>query len=172
MIQLPENFDSIFRYIEVVSQRAEQIIKGARPRSDVRRAKSTLQARDDVDAGTVEWRVLTQEELDAQRQAMVEQFRAEMESVEEEATESKPTVDVLPTSGGEAKVVDAGGLGAPEDADDELQRLQQLLGMAGATIPETVEEVPAEEASADDAAEAVPAVESDDSGDDKVDEKD
>ncbi len=178
MIQLPENFDSIFRYIEVVSQRAEQIIKGARPRSDVRRAKSTLQARDDVDAGTVEWRVLTQEELDAQRQAMVEQFRAEMESVEEEATESTPTVDVLPTSGGKTPAVEAGGLGAPEDTDDELQRLQRLLGMAGATIPDIVEEAPVEvsdsveKPSSGDAGEAEPTVESDDSGDDKVDEKD
>ncbi len=173
MIQLPENFDSIFRYIEVVSQRAEQIIKGARPRSDVRAAKSTLQARDDVDAGTVEWRVLTQEELDAQRQAMVEQFRAEMESVEEEAAEGSPTVDVLPTSGGQAKVVDAESLGAPEDGDDELKRLQRLLGMAGATIPDIVEEkeIAAEQASSADAGEAESAVESDDSGDDKVDEK-
>ncbi len=177
MIQLPENFDSIFRYIEVVSQRAEQIINGARPRSDVRAAKPTLQARDDVDEGTVEWRILTQEELDAQRQAMVEQFRAEMESVEEEAVEGSPTPDVLPTSGGEAPAVDAGGLGAPEDTDDELQRLQRLLGMAGATIPDLAEEAPAEDAgvaeqaSAGDAGEAEPTVESDDSGDDKVDEE-
>ena len=65
MIELPENFDSIFRYIVVVSQRAEQIINGAKVRSDTRHQKPTLGAKDDVDAGLVDWRILTQEELDA-----------------------------------------------------------------------------------------------------------
>ena len=140
MIQLPENFDSIFRYIEVVSQRAEQIIKGARPRAEVRAAKPTLQARDDVDAGAVDWRILTQEELDAQRQAMVEQFRAEMESVEEEVVEDAVAKDVLPTSSGDGPALETVEVGADPDADDELARLQRLLGMAGATIPEVVED--------------------------------
>ena len=75
MIQLPKEFDSVFRYIVVVSQRAEQLIKGAKPRTDSRRAKPTLIARDDVEGGQVGWRVLTQEELDAHRQALVEQFQ-------------------------------------------------------------------------------------------------
>lgn len=165
MIQLPENFDSIFRYLEVVSQRAEQIIRGARPRTEVRAAKPTLQARDDVDAGTVEWRVLTQEELDAQRQAMVDQFRAEMESVE--TVEGAATPDVLPTSGGEAPVSDTGVVEADGEADDELQRLQRLLGMAGVTIPDV-----AEEGSAEDAGKVDSVVEVDTSDDDGVDEKD
>ena len=177
MMQLPENFDSIFRYIEVVSQRAEQIIRGARPRTEARAAKPTLQARDDVDGGTVEWRILTQEELDAQRQAMVEQFRAEMESVEEEAAEGAATPDVLPTSGGKAPALDPGVLGAPEEIDDELQKLQQLLGMAGATIPDIASVESVEEVSADDAVKAESAVESNassaaDATDDEVDEKD
>lgn len=147
MMQLPENFDSIFRYIEVVSQRAEQIIRGARPRTDVRAAKATLQAKDDVDGGTVDWRILTQEELDAQRQAMVEQFRAEMENVEEEAAEGSATPDVLPTSGGEGPALETNPLGgAEDDADDELKRLQKLLGMAGATIPDIAEEATGEDA--------------------------
>ena len=84
MIQLPEDFDSIFRYIVVVSQRAEQIINGAKPRSESRFNKPTLKARDDVDAGEVDWRILTQEELDAHRQAMVEQFRAEVDAASEQ----------------------------------------------------------------------------------------
>ena len=178
MMQLPENFDSIFRYIEVVSQRAEQIIRGARPRTDVRAAKPTLQARDDVDGGTVDWRVLTQEELDAQRQAMVEQFRAEMESVEEAAAEGSPTRDVLPTSGGADKGPDAGVVEPAGEPDDELQRLQRLLGMAGATVSDIPEESaiedagPAKEASAGDAGEVESTPESDGSADDGVDEKD
>jgi len=83
MIQLPEEFDSIFRYIVVVSQRAEQLINGAKVRTESRYAKPTLKARHDVDGKAVEWRVLTQEELDAHREAMVEQFRAEVSAVTE-----------------------------------------------------------------------------------------
>ena len=80
MIELPKEFDSIFRYIVVVSQRAEQIINGAKPRSESRYAKPTLVARDDVEDGKVSWRILSQEELDAHRQALVEQFRAEVDA--------------------------------------------------------------------------------------------
>ncbi len=123
MIELPEEFDSIFRYIVVVSQRAEQIINGAKPRTESRFKKPTLKARDDVDGGEVTWRILTQEELDAHRQAMVEQFRAEMDAAgERDSKEQIP--DVLPTSAVRKAVV-------PDDADrdDELMRLQRLLGM-------------------------------------------
>lgn len=123
MIQLPKEFDSVFRYIVVVSQRAEQIIKGAKPRTDSRRAKPTLIARDDVEGGQVGWRVLTQEELDAHRQALVEQFRAEMEAANErDLRQAIP--DVLPTASVE-EVADE-----DEDRDDELLRLQKLLGMS------------------------------------------
>jgi DNA-directed RNA polymerase subunit K/omega len=123
MIQLPKEFDSVFRYIVVVSQRAEQIIKGAKPRTDSRRAKPTLIARDDVEGGQVGWRVLTQEELDAHRQALVEQFRAEMEAANErDLRQAIP--DVLPTASVE-EIADE-----DEDRDDELLRLQKLLGMS------------------------------------------
>jgi DNA-directed RNA polymerase subunit K/omega len=127
MIQLPEDFDSIFRYIVVVSQRAEQIINGAKPRAESRFNKPTLKARDDVDAGEVDWRILTQEELDAHRQAMVEQFRAEVDAAsEQQAGQAIP--DVLPTGD-----VPAAAAAAPaaedDDRDDELARLQRLLGM-------------------------------------------
>lgn len=126
MIQLPEDFDSIFRYIVVVSQRAEQIINGAKPRTESRFKKPTLKARDDVDGGEVDWRILTQEELDAHRQAMVEQFRAEVDAASEhQAGQAIP--DVLPTGDAPAPVAAA----AVEDMekDDELARLQRLLGM-------------------------------------------
>jgi DNA-directed RNA polymerase subunit K/omega len=122
MIQLPKEFDSIFRYIVVVSQRAEQLINGAKARTESRHAKPTLVARDDVEAGEVDWRVLTQEELDAHRQALVEQFRAEVDAASEQPS-SEPIPDVLPTA--EVKV----GAGDDEERDDELERLQRLLGM-------------------------------------------
>ena len=125
MIELPEEFDSIFRYIVVVSQRAEQLINGAKPRTESIHEKLTLKARDDVDGGAVGWRVLTQEELDAHRQAMVEQFKAEVGAVTEPES-ARPIPDVLPTS--KLPAVEAG---AGVEQDDELARLQRLLGMTG-----------------------------------------
>ena len=122
MIELPKEFDSIFRYIVVVSQRAEQIINGAKPRTESRFAKPTLKARDDVEEGKVTWRILTQEELDAHRQALVEEFRAEVDAASEQPS-TEPIPDVLPT----AEVVPVAG--EDEAKDDELARLQRLLGM-------------------------------------------
>jgi len=126
MTQLPEDYDSIFRYIVVVSQRAEQLINGAKPRVDSNAEKPTLQAIADVEAGQVGWRILTQEELDAQRQAIVDQFRAEV--ADEAGLERREIPDVLPT--GDAKASKAAAAGG-EDRDDELDRLQRLLGMIG-----------------------------------------
>ena len=132
MIQLPEDFDSIFRYIVVVSQRAEQLVNGAKPRSESRHDKATLVAIDDVDEGQVDWRILTQEELDAQRQAIVDQLRAEVGVADAETVEGAEIPDVLPT--GDAPAAAEAPAGAEEDVerDDELARLQKLLGMAGA----------------------------------------
>jgi DNA-directed RNA polymerase subunit K/omega len=121
MIELPEEFDSIFRYIVVVAQRAEQIINGAKPRSESRYLKPTLIARDDVEAQVVKWRILTQEELDAHRQALVEQFRAEVDAASERPT-MRQIPDVLPTA--DVMIADD-----DEERDDELARLQKLLGM-------------------------------------------
>jgi DNA-directed RNA polymerase subunit K/omega len=121
MIELPKEFDSIFRYIVVVSQRAEQIINGAKPRSESRYLKPTLIARDDVEAKAVSWRILSQEELDAHRQALVEQFRAEVDAASERPT-MRQIPDVLPTA--DLAIADD-----DEDRDDELARLQKLLGM-------------------------------------------
>ena len=133
MIELPKEFDSIFRYIVVVSQRAEQIINGAKPRTESRFAKPTLKARDDVEEGKVTWRILTQEELDAHRQALVEEFRAEVDAASEQPS-TDPIPDVLPT----ADVAIAAG--DDDEKDDELARLQRLLGMtrtAGAAVEES-----------------------------------
>ena len=128
MTQFPEEFDSIFRYIVVVSQRAEQIMKGAKPRTDTRHHKPTLIAKDDVEAGQVGWRILTQEELDARRQEIVEQFRAEVAG---EGLEPAPAIrDVLPTT----RAVE------DDQRDDELVRLQRLLGMAGLSAGAAEEE--------------------------------
>jgi len=131
MIQLPEGFDSIFRYIVVVSQRAEQLVNGAKPRCESRHDKLTLVAIDDVDEGQVEWRILTQEELDAQRQAIVDQLRAEVGVNEADEAPEVAIPDVLPTSDATAVVEVAASAGGEGKPDDELIRLQKLLGMAG-----------------------------------------
>ena len=143
MIELPEEFDSIFRYIVVVSQRAEQIINGAKPRTESRFKKPTLKARDDVDGGAVSWRILSQEELDAHRQAMVEQFRAEMDAAGDRDSKA-PIPDVLPTSAVRAVVPD------DEDRDDELMRLQRLLGMTRGAVAIDDEEDGDEDGEGDD----------------------
>lgn len=148
MIQMPKEFDSIFRYIVVVSQRAEQLINGAKARTESRHAKPTLVARDDVEAGEVTWRVLTQEELDAHRQALVEQFKAEVDAASEKPS-TEPIPDVLPTADVEL------GADDDEDRDDELERLQRLLGMTRSTgaagevdvVGEDADEDPDEESS-------------------------
>ncbi len=135
MIELPKEFDSIFRYIVVVSQRAEQIINGAKPRTESRHAKPTLKARNDVEEGQVTWRILTQEELDAHRQALVEEFRAEVDAASERPS-TEPIPDVLPT----AEVAVA--TDKVEEKDDELARLQRLLGLtrtAGSAAGDTDE---------------------------------
>ena len=147
MIQLPEEFDSIFRYIVVVSQRAEQIINGAKPRTESRFAKPTLKARDDVEAGAVDWRILTQEELDAHRQALVEQFRAEVDAASDPQAAARPIPDVLPTGDTPAVVEAEDG-----EKDDELARLQKLLGMANKEPAVADEEAAADDESGDDAA--------------------
>ena len=143
MIELPEGFDSVFRYIVVVAQRAEQLINGAKPRTESRHRKATLTAKDDVDTGQVPWRVLSQEELDAQRQAIVDQFRAEMAGEELVPERERPVRDVLPTTADRERreEIDLG------ERDDELARLQRLLGMAGGQPDEEEEE---EEAAADE----------------------
>ena len=140
MIELPKEFDSIFRYIVVVSQRAEQIINGAKPRTESRYAKPTLKARDDVEEGKVTWRILTQEELDAHRQALVEQFRAEVDAASEQPS-SEPIPDVLPTVD-----VAAAAAGDDEDKDDELARLQRLLGMTRTAVAAEITEDDGDEA--------------------------
>jgi len=133
MIQLPEGFDSIFRYIVVISQRAEQLVNGAKPRSESRHDKPTLVAIDDVLEGKVEWRILTQEELDAQRQAIVDQLRAEVGVTEADEAAAGAIPDVLPTVDVAAAVEVVAGAVEEGEKDDELVRLQKLLGMAGAT---------------------------------------
>jgi DNA-directed RNA polymerase subunit K/omega len=111
---LPEGIDSVFRYIVITAQRAEQLIQSAKPRMESKHVKASLIAKDEVDADLVEWRVLTPEEVEARRQAVVDELKAEMAGPEGAVR------DVLPTEP------------EPEEGsrDEELARLQKLFGMA------------------------------------------
>ncbi len=54
---LPEGVDSRFRYVLLVSKRAEQLIQGAQPRTRSRHAKPTRVAMDEVAANEVKWQL-------------------------------------------------------------------------------------------------------------------
>jgi hypothetical protein len=83
--------------------------------------------------------VLTQEELDAQRQAIVEQFRAEVGADRIQAEAHPQLPDVLPTGPVEEREEPAAV--EPEDRDDELSRLQRLLGLGDRGVEPVEEEV-------------------------------
>ena len=128
MMTFPEEFDSVFRYIVVTSRRAEQLMQGAKPRIESRHTKPTLIAKDEVDHNLVSWHVLTAEEIEAERQAMVEQYRAEV-GADVAGEPARPIEDVLPTAHGPegAEVLEE-----KVERDDEVARLARLLGLGGA----------------------------------------
>jgi DNA-directed RNA polymerase omega subunit len=54
---LPEGIDSKFRYVLLVSKRAEQLIQGAQPRTKSRHAKPTRVAMEEVEKNVVKWQM-------------------------------------------------------------------------------------------------------------------
>lgn len=54
---LPENIDSKFRYVLLVSKRAEQLIQGAQPRTRSKHAKPTRIAMEEVEKNQVKWQM-------------------------------------------------------------------------------------------------------------------
>jgi len=50
-----ESMDSKFRYVLLVAERAEQLMRGARPKVDAVAGKPTRVAREEIDGGLVEW---------------------------------------------------------------------------------------------------------------------
>lgn len=50
-----ESMDSKFRYVLLVAQRAEQLMRGARPKLDLPGVKPTSVAREEIDRSLVEW---------------------------------------------------------------------------------------------------------------------
>ena len=54
---LPEGIDSKFRYVLLVSKRAEQLIQGASSRVKSRHVKPTRVAMEEVERNTVKWQL-------------------------------------------------------------------------------------------------------------------
>jgi DNA-directed RNA polymerase omega subunit len=54
---LPEGIESRFRYVLLVSKRAEQLIQGAQPRTRSKHAKPTRVAMEEVEKNQVKWQL-------------------------------------------------------------------------------------------------------------------
>ncbi len=54
---LPDGIDSKFRYVLLVSKRAEQLIQGAQPKTRPRHAKPTRIAMEEVEKNVVKWQL-------------------------------------------------------------------------------------------------------------------
>ena len=54
---LPEGIDSRFRYVLLVSKRAEQLIQGAQARTKSKHAKPTRIAMEEVEKNQVKWQM-------------------------------------------------------------------------------------------------------------------
>jgi len=54
---LPEGVDSKFRYVLLVSKRAEQLIQGSSPKMKTKHAKPTRVAMEEIDKSQVKWQL-------------------------------------------------------------------------------------------------------------------
>ena len=57
MAELPEGVDSRFRYVLLVSKRAEQLIQGSQPKMKSRHAKPTRVAMEEIEKNQVKWQL-------------------------------------------------------------------------------------------------------------------
>ena len=54
---LPEGVDSKFRYVLLVSKRAEQLIQGSQPKLKTKHAKPTRVAMEEIEKKQVKWQL-------------------------------------------------------------------------------------------------------------------
>jgi len=59
---LPEGVDSRFRYVLLVSKRAEQLIQGAQPKMKTKHAKPTRVAMEEIEKKQVKWALTAPED--------------------------------------------------------------------------------------------------------------
>lgn len=68
MVHIPDEIDSKFRYIQIASQRALQLMKGADPRVDSDAAKAVLVAMEEVSAGKVDFVTEDLQDFDSEQE--------------------------------------------------------------------------------------------------------
>jgi len=85
MDRLPEKLDSKFRYVLLAAGRAEQLMRGARPKIDSRPRKPTVMAMDEVNRDLVAWEYGPAPEPEP----------PQVEAVEEAPNASTPSTDEL-----------------------------------------------------------------------------
>ena len=73
--------DSYYLFVEVTAQRCSQLMRGAKPKIDLRAHKFTTVAREEVRADLVPWQQVTDEQIAAELAA-----RREAEAAEAAAT--------------------------------------------------------------------------------------
>ena len=74
----PEDVDSKFRYVLVAAKRAEQLMHGARAKTD-ETSKPTVQAMHEVTTGLVEWEYGPAPEPEGEELALDEELAADLE---------------------------------------------------------------------------------------------
>jgi DNA-directed RNA polymerase omega subunit len=62
--ELPRGVDSRFRYVLLVSKRAEQLIQGAQPKMKSKHFKPTRIAMEEIDRDQVKWQLSPPEETE------------------------------------------------------------------------------------------------------------
>lgn len=89
-----ESMDSKFRYVLLVAQRAEQIMRGARTKLDLPTVKPTTVAKEEIDRGLVDWDYGPAPEPELELEGLVEE-EEEVEAAEEaEAVEAEEEEEV------------------------------------------------------------------------------
>lgn len=91
-LSVRESMDSKFRYVLLVAQRAEQLMRGARAKLDLPGVKPTSVAREEIDRSLVEWDYgpAPEPELEAlpeEGEAVAEAADEEVEAVRSEEEE-------------------------------------------------------------------------------------
>jgi DNA-directed RNA polymerase subunit K/omega len=86
-----ESIDSKFRYVLLVAERAEQLMRGARAKLDISGAKATHVAREEIDQRVVEWDygLAPEPELEALIEVPAEEGEEAAEAEENEDAEAE-----------------------------------------------------------------------------------
>lgn len=83
-LSVRESMDSKFRYVLLVAQRAEQLMRGARAKLERPGFKPTSVAREEIDRSLIEWDYGPEPELEPELEALPEEGEGAEVAAEEE----------------------------------------------------------------------------------------